>query len=173
MASRLVGAVILTAPLLIATLAACAAPGSPPGANGGRAVRFTVVAQGQVASTYGFDTLGSSPRLVVGADAAARAELERLVGQAVRADLPVAVFQGVQRTGGYGVGVDDVRVAGDAVEVRATFARPAPDAIVTQALTLPFVVIDVARSELPRGRLRFVLRDATGAQLGQVEIQNP
>lgn len=167
MASRLL------ALALAVVLGACSAPGSPPGADGGKDVRFAVVAQGQLTSSYGFDALGPSPRLIVGADAAARAELERLVGRPVKGELPVGVFQGVQRTGGYGVSVDRVTARRDVVEIRATFARPGPGAIVTQALTSPFVVVDVPRGELPQGRVRFVLRDASGAQLGQVEIQNP
>ncbi len=131
-----------------------------------RELRFEVLAQGQLASDTG--TLDPSPKLVVARGAGGRARLEQLVQGVLPNDdaiLPVGVFQGVQRTGGYSVRVARVRVAGDVVEVVAAFTRPAPNALVTQVITSPFVVIGIRRADLPSGQLRFVLLDENGAEL--------
>lgn len=131
---------------------------------------FEVVAQGQQASSVAFDTLGPSPRLVVGADASGRADLERLVGGSLRGDLLLGAFQGAQRTGGFSVNVERVRLEGRRVIVVARFNRPPADAIVTQVLTAPFAVASISRADLPNGSLRFVLQDQSGATVSEVEV---
>lgn len=137
--------------------------------SGSRDVAFRAVAEGQQAA-YGRDQVDAPPRLVVAGDPAARTELGRLVGRGLSGDVLVGVFQGGQRTGGHGVRVRSIRVEGGAVQVTAEFARPGPDAIVTQVLTSPFAVVDVSRADLPVGRTRFVLRDASGREIDRSEV---
>ena len=57
----------------------------------------------------------------------------------------LAVFQGQQPTGGYGIEVLDVVVDDAELFVNMQFAEPAPDAIVTQALTSPWTFVRVLR----------------------------
>lgn len=154
---------------MIALLAA--ACGGAPAAPSPRELAFDVVAQGQLAADTG--TLDGAPKLVVAADASGRARLERLIRRNLPSDdavVLVGVFQGVQRTGGYDVRVARVRRTGAAVDVSAAFTRPAPGAIVTQVITSPFVVIGIRRADLPSGRVRFVLRDESGAELAHDEF---
>ena len=151
-------------------LLACACGGAPAGPQS-RDVSFDVIAQGQMAADVG--TLDSVPKLVVAADASGRARLERLVQRSLPSDdatVLVGVFQGVQRTGGYGVRVERVRQTGAAVDVIAAFTRPAPGAVVIQVITSPFVVIGIRRGDLPSGRTRFVLRDESGTELAHAEF---
>ena len=154
--------------MIVLLAAAC---GGSPAAPSPRDLAFSVVAQGQIAADTG--TLDGAPKLVVAADASGRARLERLIQKTVANDdeiILVGVFQGVQRTGGYDVRVERVRQTGAAVDVIAAFTRPASGAIVTQVITSPFVVIDIRRVELPSGRVRFVLRDPSGAELAHDEF---
>lgn len=120
------------------------------------------------------DALAGGPRLVVAADPAGRASLERLIRQplAARGDLVViGAFQGTQRTAGYAIGVERVLAESDrALAVVARLARPAPDAITLQVLTSPFAVVGVRTIDLPPGRVQFALRDASGARLATAEL---
>jgi len=55
-----------------------------------------------------------------------------------------AFFWGLKRSGGYAIEVQSVNMRGDVLEVRLVLHRPPPGAIVTQALTSPYVLISVA-----------------------------
>jgi hypothetical protein len=112
-------------------------------------------------------------RILIGADAAGKAELERLTGQRLSGDVLIGVLMGERPTGGFSVAVDSIRREGDNVIVNATFARPASDAIVIQVLTSPFTVVSVPRADLPRGTVRFSLRDVSGQEVSRAEIRNP
>jgi hypothetical protein len=53
----------------------------------------------------------------------------------------IFVARGERPTGGYDVSIREARrTEGDTIEVRVTFTRPAPDMMVTQAITYPFDV---------------------------------
>jgi hypothetical protein len=71
----------------------------------------------------------------------------------------VTVFQGQQRTGGFSVHVDAVTIDGGTLRVRATFAKPPPDAIVTAALTSPSHTVAV-----PIGFTEVVVVDQDGRE---------
>jgi hypothetical protein len=57
------------------------------------------------------------------------------------------ISTGERPTGGYAVEVKAIRRDGDAIVVDAPVTSPAPDAMVTQALTSPFVVIVIPNVE--------------------------
>ena len=71
----------------------------------------------------------------------------------------VTVYQGQQRTGGYGIHVDAITIDGGTLRVRATFATPPPGAIVTDALTSPSQTVAV-----PLGFSEVVLFDQDGRE---------
>jgi hypothetical protein len=86
-------------------------------------------------------------------DAAYRSLWRSLVGQG---DPPPVDFTregvlfiaaGERPTGGYAVDVKAIRREGDAIVVDAPVTSPPPDAMVTQALTSPFVVVAVPKVE--------------------------
>ena len=60
----------------------------------------------------------------------------------------LAIFQGQQPTGGHGIEVLDVVVDDAELFVNMRFLEPAPDAIVTQALTSPWVFVRVLRGNI-------------------------
>ncbi len=55
-----------------------------------------------------------------------------------------AFFWGLKRSGGYAIEVQSVNLRGDVLEVHLILHQPPPGAIVTQALTSPYVIISVA-----------------------------
>ncbi len=57
----------------------------------------------------------------------------------------LAVFMGTRPTGGYGIDVRDVTLEGADLFVDLVLVEPAADAMVTQALTSPWVIIRVLR----------------------------
>lgn len=57
----------------------------------------------------------------------------------------LAIFQGQRPTGGYGIDVRDATLEGGDLFVDMRFREPAPDAIVTQALTSPWLMVRVLR----------------------------
>ncbi|HVS51801.1 MAG TPA: protease complex subunit PrcB family protein [Opitutaceae bacterium] len=61
-------------------------------------------------------------------------------------DMAVAIFIGERRTGGYGVEIVGTRPGDDRLIVEFRETTPAPDAMVTQALTTPWAVALVPRS---------------------------
>lgn len=52
---------------------------------------------------------------------------------------------GERPTGGYGLSVTTIRREGDAIVVNAAVTPPPPDAMVTQAITSPFLVVAVPK----------------------------
>lgn len=140
-------------------LAACGGAGAP-GVSGTRDVSFTD--HGSTAQSRRGD---ATPHVVVGASASARAELEQLLGQVAVPDerVPIGVFQGQQRTGGYAIRVTRVVRADTTLEVHAAFTSPPPDAIVTMVLTSPAHLVSVARGDA-EGLQRVVLLDQSGSQ---------
>ncbi len=65
------------------------------------------------------------------------------------AEMVVAVFAGTRPTGGYTVEIIDVVLAERALRVGYRERTPPPGALVTQALTAPFHIIRLPRSDLP------------------------
>jgi len=55
----------------------------------------------------------------------------------------VAFFWGQKPTGGYGLQLQGTRLVGDTLRVTLRLNSPPPGAIVTQALTSPFVMLEV------------------------------
>lgn len=76
---------------------------------------------------------------------ASRLELPPLPDVSFQRETILAVFQGQQPTGGYGIEVSDVVIDGQELFVDMQFLEPGPDAITTQALTSPWVMIRVLR----------------------------
>jgi len=73
-------------------------------------------------------------------------------------------YWGEKPTGGYSLGVESARLAGDRVTVRLVLKEPPSDAILTQALTYPYAVA-VVRGVDPRGK-EFAFVDQRGRDLG-------
>ncbi len=83
----------------------------------------------------------------------------------------VAVFQGVKPTGGYAIVVSSVKVRGNSVEVRAELTAPRPGSMVTQALTAPYCLVALSRSEMGlSGEAEFVLLDSGGSRLADTMV---
>lgn len=72
-------------------------------------------------------------------------------------------YWGEKPTGGYSLGIESARLRGNRVTVRLALKEPPPDAILTQALTYPYVVA-VVRDVDPGGK-RFSLVDQDGREL--------
>ncbi len=72
-------------------------------------------------------------------------------------------YWGEKPTGGYSLNVESARLEGNRVTVRLALEEPPPDAIVTQALTYPYVVA-VVRDVDPQRAFSFVGQD--GRELG-------
>ena len=106
-----------------------------------------------------------SERAVVFADAGATARGDRSFdGPAIEAirtgsGLRITAYQGEQRTGGYAIRIERITKAGSELRVVARFTAPAPDAMVTMALTSPAhtVTVDETADAV-------VLYDTTGAE---------
>jgi hypothetical protein len=64
-------------------------------------------------------------------------------------EMAIAIFMGERRTGGFGVTIDTVRAQSGKLLVRYQETAPSPDMMVTQALTAPWAVAIVPRSDLP------------------------
>lgn len=105
-----------------------------------------------------------SPRVIVAPSAAG---LSREIGTRVPESgggAYLAAYWGRKSTGGYALAVESARVVeGDKVEVRLSLEEPPPGAILTQALTHPYVVVAV-RGLDPRG-VGFVFEDQGGRDL--------
>jgi len=111
-------------------------------------VSFRVVAEG---STSGFSTRN----IVVIKDAAAWATLLASLQPArppepviFPSEMAVAVLMGERPTGGYRVRVVRVASHDRGFEIEALEEQPHPSCAVTQALTRPFAVIALARTDL-------------------------
>ncbi len=95
----------------------------------------------------GYD--GASPRIEM-----APAEGARVV---------VRLYRGAQRTGGFGIKVNEVERRGPTLVVHATFSAPPKEAFVTQVLTSPAQSIGVAASDVANAS-EAVLEDQTGTR---------
>jgi hypothetical protein len=151
--------------LLLFLLSACSAtgdPGSsegnPPEAQEPRDLRVERLAAGAPGEGP------ESPRVVAAPSAAA-------LSKAVDAEIPdsgrgtyLLAYSGERPTGGFSVDVADARIEGDKVILRLTLEGPPSDAIVTQALTYPYVLALVRGLE-PRGK-EFSFVDGEGRELG-------
>ncbi|MCS7167884.1 MAG: protease complex subunit PrcB family protein [Gemmatales bacterium] len=73
----------------------------------------------------------------------------------------VAVFMGMRSTGGYAIRITDVRwdKAKDKLQILVQEISPAPGAIVTQALTQPYHIVVIPRTEKT---VEFILEKITG-----------
>ena len=104
------------------------------------------------------------PRVILAPSAAT---LERKTGASVSPDSGegtyLAAYWGEKPTGGYSLGARSARLEGDRVTVRLALQEPPPDAIVTQALTYPYVVA-VVRGLDPEGK-DFLFVDQGGRRL--------
>ncbi len=72
-------------------------------------------------------------------------------------------YWGEKPTGGYSLTVESARLRGNRITVRLALEEPPPDAILTQALTYPYVVA-VVRDVDPQKDFSFV--DQNGRELG-------
>ncbi len=57
----------------------------------------------------------------------------------------IAVFMGEKNTGGYSIEIDKIYHEGDKIVVYINESTPAPDMMVTQALTQPYHIVKVER----------------------------
>ena len=73
-------------------------------------------------------------------------------------------YWGQKPTGGYSLAVESARTEGERVTVRLALKEPPEDAILTQALTYPYVLA-VVRGLDPQGE-EFVIEDEKGEGLG-------
>ncbi|MFC4453146.1 protease complex subunit PrcB family protein [Deinococcus sonorensis] len=95
-------------------------------------------------------------QLIVARDASALASLWSVAYglQTTRPPLPtlsaghsvVGVFLGQRPTGGYGLSLNSARISGGVLELTVNVTTPAAGAITTQALTSPWIAVDVAGS---------------------------
>lgn len=113
-----------------------------------------------------------SERAVAFADAGATARGDRSpAGPAIDAartggGLRITAYQGEQRTGGYAIRIERITKAGSELRVVARFTAPAPDAMVTMALTSPAhtVTVDETADVV-------VLYDTTGAERARATVR--
>ncbi len=63
--------------------------------------------------------------------------------------MAAVIFLGEKNTGGYGAEIIGARVREGRLVIDYREISPAPDAMVTQALTSPWAVVILPRSELP------------------------
>lgn len=61
----------------------------------------------------------------------------------------VAIFMGEQRSGGYSIDVQRIEKRDEAVWIKLREQTPAPDQMVTMALTQPFVMVKIPRIQAP------------------------
>ncbi|MDQ3472706.1 MAG: protease complex subunit PrcB family protein, partial [Acidobacteriota bacterium] len=57
----------------------------------------------------------------------------------------VIAYQGLKRTGGYGISIAEIRREGTTLTVRVNEQSPKPGDFVTEALTSPFVAVSIPR----------------------------
>lgn len=117
-------------------------------------------------------TVGTKPRLQLLADAGAVRLWERSHGLRLNTGFLDAgryalVEMGRHSTGGYGIAVSSkARRSGNTLALIATFSSPAPDAMVTQMLTSPCVLV-----RLPAGDYtRLELLDQDGQMRAELDL---
>ena len=131
-----------------------------------REVPFEVVAQGRQAVGVGapaYQLLRSQQELAEAWGRAYGASLQPppLPGADLERETLLAVFLGPKPTGGYGAEVRGVTLEGGDLFVDLVETEPGPDAVVTQALTSPWLVLRV-----PRGGVAAVwFRDPSDGRL--------
>ncbi len=76
----------------------------------------------------------------------------------------LAAYWGERPTGGYSLDVGSARLEGERVTVRLVLEEPPRDAVVTQALTYPYVVAVVR--DLDPGGMELSFTDRSGRELG-------
>ncbi len=103
------------------------------GSRGGKAAFSVIVAR----TPSGWDALWNG----IGRPPPARFDASR--------EIATAVFLGLRRTGGFGVTIESFERKGGFMVVRFQEIRPAADAMVTQALTSPYVVRLLPKTGLP------------------------
>ena len=148
--------------LAVFLLAAC---GGGPGATSARPVAFADIASAATSRHAG------GPELIVGTSDGARARIVSLRPSLTLPDgvVPVAAFQGQQRTGGFAIRITRIERDGDRLVVRAVFSSPLDNAFVTQALSSPVHIVSVATSALS-GVREAVLLDDAGAERARTRI---
>jgi hypothetical protein len=111
---------------------------------------------------------GQGPRRPSVVLAPSTSALSRVLGASVPPDSGgqtyLISYWGEKPTGGYSLTVESARLRGNRVTVRLTLEEPPPDAILTQALTYPYVVA-VVRDVDPRGK-DFTFVDQDRRELG-------
>lgn len=122
-------------------------------------------------ATSGMSAYDGAATVIVGASDASRARIVQLIPAAsTSADrVPVAAFQGAQRTGGYAIRIDRIERVSDRLLVHATFVEPPPDAIVIQVLTSPAHVVSVAGTAIGSVRVA-VLFDQRGVERARADV---
>jgi hypothetical protein len=76
----------------------------------------------------------------------------------------VAVLWGEKNTGGYSIEVESAKLEGGRVEVEVSRSSPPEGAIVSQALTYPYAVVEIPN--LDPANKEFVIVDENGRELG-------
>lgn len=83
-------------------------------------------------------------------------------------EMGVAIFRGERTTGGHSVEVVDARVLGESYAITFRATAPAPGDFTTQALTRPWAIAIVRRSDLP-----IVVQNLAPPPDGEQRPENP
>jgi len=148
--------------LAVVLLAACA---ECVGLTAARTVPFGDVASAPTSRHEG------GPALVVGTSDDSRAMIASLRPGLTLPNgvVIVAAFQGQQPTGGFAIRVTRIERVGNRLVVRAIFAKPLDNAIVTQAVTSPVHIVSIATTDAS-GVREAVLLDETGAERSRADL---
>ncbi len=84
----------------------------------------------------------------------------------------ITVGMGEQRTGGYSIRIEKLRLTGNALTVTVSTATPPPGAVTIQVITYPSDTVRVKREDLPGGDLKVLFVDSRGARLAEQQIKN-
>ena len=124
-----------------------------------RVVSFTDVASAATSRHEG------GPALIIGTTDDARATIASMrPGLSIPEGVVViAVFQGRQPTGGFGIRVTRVERQGDRLVVHAIFSKPLDNAFVTDLVTSPLHIVSIPASDWTGAR-EAVLLDETGTE---------
>ena len=107
-------------------------------------------------------------RITVASDPA-RTGLGQLAQTTTDGRVFIAVFAGMQRTGGYAVRVDRIERDRERLVVRASFVAPSPGAITIQVITSPAQLVSIAANSAS-GVREAVLVDESGTERARVEV---
>jgi hypothetical protein len=149
----------LLAVVLLAASATCV------GLTAARTVAFSDVASAATSRHEG------GPALIVAATDGAHATIISLRPGLTLPDgvVLVAAFQGQQSTGGFAIRVTRIERDGNRLVVRAIFAKPLDNAIVSQAVTSPVHIVSIATTDAA-GVREAVLLDETGAERARASL---